>query len=351
MKDNVCDNNGNGGNGAGIHVTSTQNRIEGNHLIDNERGLDIDNNSNYVADNTVRGNTDNYDIAGGNQLNLLLGELPETIDWPANVKLAGTLTCSSTATDGISVNADDVTIDLAGHSLVGPGSGSGHGIYQSDAYRNLTVCNGKISEWRGTSKGGVYVVGSAVHAFNLQSSLNNYGFRVGPDGVISDCIADENSSVGIYLSGATGTCNDGSIIGCTIVNNGNYGVYLYGDGADCNGTRVERCTISQNANWGMYIRDSDENLILNCILRGNTGRGITTAGANRNRIEGCHVSGTTGATTHGIRTASGEDNLVIKNSSMGHTTNYSPDPDDCYGPIITASGTITESNPWANFGF
>ena len=35
---------------------------------------------NYVANNTVKGNTDNYDFVSGNHLNLLLSEIPESIE-------------------------------------------------------------------------------------------------------------------------------------------------------------------------------------------------------------------------------------------------------------------------------
>lgn len=39
---NTCDYNGSGGDGAGIHATGSDNRIEGNSATDNDRGIDVD---------------------------------------------------------------------------------------------------------------------------------------------------------------------------------------------------------------------------------------------------------------------------------------------------------------------
>ncbi len=74
---------------------------------------------------TVKGNADNSKLATGNQLNLLLCEIPEGLDWPCSVRLVGTLTCAQTGTNGITVSASQVSIDLAGLTLEAPGTNSG----------------------------------------------------------------------------------------------------------------------------------------------------------------------------------------------------------------------------------
>ena len=66
-RDNICSGNGSGaGNGAGIHAIAFGNRIEGNNLTGNDRGLDVDNIANIITRNTARGNTTNYDIVANN---------------------------------------------------------------------------------------------------------------------------------------------------------------------------------------------------------------------------------------------------------------------------------------------
>ncbi len=66
IEHNICDNNGNGGDGAGIHVTSSDNRVHDNHCTDNDRGIDIDAAGNLIIRNTCAGNAVAWDIAANN---------------------------------------------------------------------------------------------------------------------------------------------------------------------------------------------------------------------------------------------------------------------------------------------
>ncbi len=66
---NNCDSNGvGGGDGAGIHIISFDNRIEGNNVTDNDRGIDVDVAGNFIFKNTARGNFNNYAIVNGNDV-------------------------------------------------------------------------------------------------------------------------------------------------------------------------------------------------------------------------------------------------------------------------------------------
>jgi hypothetical protein len=116
-----------------------------------------------------------------------------------------------------------------------------------------------------------------------------------------------------------------------------------------------------NQRDGIDVQGSGS-LILNNNVAGNNwlngpgNAGISIAGSN-NRIEGNHVtgSGTTGVgilipATPGPFT----NNIVIRNSVIGGgVNNFSIAPGNIAGSLIndTASGTITNSNPWANFSF
>jgi len=67
VTDNTCDSNGfSTGDGAGIHATGTDNRIEGNNCTDADRGIDVDVAGNIIIRNTCSGNTSNWEIAVGN---------------------------------------------------------------------------------------------------------------------------------------------------------------------------------------------------------------------------------------------------------------------------------------------
>jgi hypothetical protein len=75
---------------------------------------------------------------------------------------------------------------------------------------------------------------------------------------------------------------------------------------------------------------------------------IYTDDAVGNRIEANHISGTTGATSYGIRTH-GSGIFILKNTCVGQVNNFSLDSDDTYGPVATSSGVLSGTSPWANF--
>jgi parallel beta-helix repeat protein len=62
---NTCSSNG-VGDGAGIHATGNDNRIEGNNCTDADRGIDVDLAGNIIIKNTCSGNTTNWDVVAGN---------------------------------------------------------------------------------------------------------------------------------------------------------------------------------------------------------------------------------------------------------------------------------------------
>jgi len=62
---NTCHSNG-GGTGAGVHATSSDNRIEANNVVGADAGIDVDAGGNLIIRNSASGNTTNYSIAAGN---------------------------------------------------------------------------------------------------------------------------------------------------------------------------------------------------------------------------------------------------------------------------------------------
>ena len=248
-----------GNHGGGI-IAKNDSIVSGN-VIENQggTGLRVTGSGTYIANNIVKGNGDNYDLSSGNQLNLLLCEIPETLDWPCSVKLVGTLTCSQTNVNGITVNADDVSINLNGHTLIGPGASSGHGIDQADTYRNLSVENGKVVEWHGINKGGIYADGNAARIHGIQAFTNYYGISADGGSTIDSCITSYNTGIGIHAYSTT-------INGCVTRNNGIYGIY-----ATFSST-ISDCVARKNADNGIYLGSGCT--IFDCTVRENGGDGI-----------------------------------------------------------------------------
>ncbi len=285
-------------------------KVVGNTISDNAtKGLYITGTGNYVADNIVKGNADNYDIATGNQLNLLLCEIPETIDWPCSVKLSGTLTCAQTVVNGITVAANDVTIDMDGHTLIGPGASSRSGIWQESSYRNLRVSNGKFVHWEGEFNSGVSMSGAGGIVSDIQASTNYNGITIGKGSMISKSTAYSNINYGIFVS---------------------------------SGSAVDKCTLYYNGGDG--IRANGKSRINNCVCYDNS-TGIHLVGM-KNQVDGNTVTGN----TRGIEVVGDyvTGNIIVRNFASGNTTNY-------YIAVGNATGTISTTpvgaGAWDNFSF
>ena len=235
---------------AGIHLIGPSNRIEGNHVTGNVRGLDIDSVENYVSDNTVVKNNDNYAIVAGNQLNLLLGEIPESIDWSAMVKLAGTLTGTS-GNSGITINTSDVTIDLDGHALVGVVNSS-HGIFVPTNQQDITIRNGTIRDWGLLGINALLISNGQYQDLRL-SGNGLGGLSCGENSTVSECTARSNGSAGITVS---------------------------------DGSTVDKCSASSNGAEG--IRAGSQCVVIDCSARSNFVSGISIVTGST--ISGCNSS-------------------------------------------------------------
>ena len=72
VRGNTCVNNGLAGDGAGIHVNSSDSRIEDNLVTDNDLGIDVDGVGNLIIRNSTSGNTPNYSIVNNNIVGQIL---------------------------------------------------------------------------------------------------------------------------------------------------------------------------------------------------------------------------------------------------------------------------------------
>ena len=172
---------------------------------------------------------------------------------------------------------------------------------------------------------------------------------------IADCTISGNGYYGVRLyGGSSSQCNGNTITDCTISENGDKGVYLYGYGGQCNGNTIADCTISENGGYGVDLLGQfgqcNGNTIRENTVSRNSSRGISIYRSDGNRVEANTIWGTTGEEdTYGIRTALTTSNFILKNTCVGNGTNYELDSDDTFGPIVTSSGALSGTDPWANF--
>jgi hypothetical protein len=126
-------------------------------------------------------------------------DLPLTITEPNSYYLVEDVDFVSTAT-AITIECNDVTIDLMGYTLKGPDSGTGSGIYM-DGHSNVEIRNGTVRDFYR----GIYEQGSAASSgeqhrvINVRVMSNEYGgmLLMGYGHLVKDCTAQENGYYGI----------------------------------------------------------------------------------------------------------------------------------------------------------
>jgi hypothetical protein len=257
------------------------------------------------------------------------------ITQPGSYYLTGNIT-GEVGKHGISIAAENVTLDLNGFTLLGQ-NGTLSGIYMSAFRYNVVIRNGHIRGWGGSGietridSGrieGIVATGNGGWGINNAASVSLTTY-------ITGCEALSNSVGGIR--GA----NMSLISGCFTRTNDGFGIYV-GDASIVTG-----CT--SRLDVGGIRTGSD------CIIRGNlvqqtrnsAGHGIHVVGVG-NRIEDNHVAICQGT---GIRTET-SGNVIIRNTARSNATNYHFVGSQIAGPIITGVSPITDSvSPWANFAW
>ena len=319
---------------------------------------------------------------------------PITITNPGSYYLVTNLFTSGS---GITIAADNVTLDLSGFVIAGNGISTGPGVGLSGTRSNIRISNGTVRDFDGygvdtsnaanvsvenvrvfkNSNFGMHV-GDKALILGCQAVSNVVGgFSIGNAGTIKDSVASGNNQLGISVAadcavvhcnasfnGSNGiTCGSGTLISqCTAARNGGFGVSVG------NGCTVSDCTVHLSHATGItattgclisgcsvYFGDSDGIRVdTGCTVLNNTSNGngsSTDAGirivgsAVRNRIEGNNV---TANFNRGIDCGF-SGNLIVKNSASGNPGgNYVNTGSNDIGPIGPAA---TATNAWANISF
>ncbi len=337
-----------------------------------------------------------------------IDQLPFTVAVSGSYYLGRDLT-GVAGSNGITIAADNVTLDLGGFSLFGV-AGSLDGVAVPAAQANLSIHGGTVRGWGVDGVDCTLATNCALA--NLQASSNaGHGLRIGIGGLVSKCTARENildgvntgagvtvldctmddngddgisAGVGCTVRSCTAYSNDDSgittgggstVIGCTTRDNGGGAATPTKDGiAAADGSSVIDCVAYSNDDDGILVTAGST--VRGCTATSNLGDGIQAAndclvqgntcdgnGAGVNDGAGIHV--TDGDTrvidNHVTDNDRGIDvdlagSLIIRNSAAGNTVAFDIAPGNDYGQIILSpgagfNGAATDSNPWANFEF
>jgi parallel beta-helix repeat protein len=183
--------------------------------------------------------------------------------------LANDMACAG---DGMVVVSDNITVDLGGHTLTGPGMGpQTWPLPQLDSvgvrvggHTGVTIRNGKTQAF----STGIYFIDMASSSIESVTTLRNrFGFYIHA----SEKITVKDSDVEFNIYGLHLQNSDD----CVLVNNllarqtynspGGYGLYLYASSRN----RVTDNTIDSNINWGIWFSDAKENVIFHNNVVGN----------------------------------------------------------------------------------
>lgn len=239
---------------------------------------------------------------------------------------------------GISIFADNVTIDLNGFAILGAGAGNGILVFSG---KNLVLRNGTISGF-GTGGVAINASGATGSVFENLRLFNNggYGLEVGAGSTVLKSTFSSNYFSGVYGAGQNGV----TVRNCSFDNNNSGGgsALVLGVGAvveDCTfttnkssyglnvgrGSRVKDCTLIGNNGTAMSLSDSCK--IINCVLQTNGFHGIFAG--NNCAIKDCTVelNAQTGITCGNNSTLSGC--TVVSNNVAGIVTGSGGKVSDC----------------------
>ena len=277
------------------------------------------------------------------------------ISAPGSYFLTGNIT-GVPGTHGISIRADDVTLDLNGFALISGGGGAFRGVNVPAAQKNFSIRNGTVRGW---TDGGVrtdfatstlaeklrlsdnagetglmlgngsardcvaagnaigFIVGNGAEIRDCAATGNVTGFQANDRTMLSNCISTENSGVGFNCTSYV------TVIDCTSSRNyGASGIVVQGSSAviRCNASRnipsgngiqaafgctVADCTAGSNGSNGISVDVGST--VRNCTARANIQIGILASAR-------CHLTGNTSDSNHIGIEVTGDNNHVDGNS-------------------------------------
>lgn len=226
------------------------------------------------------------------------GPLPITISSPGSYYLTTNLTGLS-GFSGITISANEVTLDLNGFTLFGV-PGAGGGVVIGNNYTNITIRDGSLTGWPSEGVNG-YTYGyprNVIYEHLTISGNGSGGIAAEATSIIRDCLILNNAGDGIYSVGSL-------ITGCVVRDNSNNGMNI-------SGSTVHSCVVHFNHQYGIT---ADHSTVADCDILNNT-NGLVIANA-------CHISNNRiadhGSLTAGIGlTINGSANVVVNNSIVNN---------------------------------
>ncbi|MCW1914150.1 right-handed parallel beta-helix repeat-containing protein [Luteolibacter sp. GHJ8] len=245
------------------------------------------------------------------------GTIAHVISQPGSYYLTANISQSGTS-NGITVNAQNVTLDLNGFAIIGNGTGfSICGILVTA--NHFTVMNGSLRGWSGF---GLQANGESNRVENIRSHDNpGSGMYTGKNAWIHGCQFRNNTASGM------GAGDNSVVRNCNAVGNGFKSIVL---GANClaeacitsggfsgiemgDGGTVRFCSAAGADAIG--IATEDNGTVSDCSVEGSTGTGFGLRTMHGSKVERCRVTGSTVSNGIGTGNSSIVTDCLVKSCS------------------------------------
>ena len=312
-----------------------------------------------------------------------------TISFSGSYYLVDNIVVSDIESPGIRISASRIKIDLNGYTIDGAVTNTSDAIIINSNQTNIAIENGGIegfsSHITGTTNSNLHIseiqskdaTGDALSFDRLvNSSIDNVQIKnAGVAGIrleaskgnrIANCLI-ESVNYGIYIKGTSVGASEGNRISeCVINNTSSDGIWLQATSSGVPGNVVKECAIQYTGGSGITIERSGGGsavsseatkgnvLIHNTIT--NVNGSMSAEGIQLLNTSGCHIVGnivsgvfTSSGSAYGIvEYGAGTDNLIVQNTVRDAADGFNF-AGGTYGPVVTGSGAISSTNPWANF--
>jgi len=190
-----------------------------------------------------------------------ISSAPYTIAESGSYYLCANVQTTSSMFNGISIYANNVTLDLKGFSLIGDGTAGRHGVVIEGDYKNITIRNGTITNWGGSGVEGATATKCRAEDLRVIDNAGS-GIRLpGYEQRVSNCMASDNGDSA--LTAIYGICvgDASTVTGNTANGNGTgatgshvFGIYI-GQGSTVTGNTVYDNGHSDTAEYvyGIYL--------------------------------------------------------------------------------------------------
>ena len=256
--------------------------------------------------------------AGGKPVGTEITSLPVTINSSGFYYITKNLPCLA-GTHGITIDVDNVTLDLMGFSLVGPGGADFYdGIYMHEK-SNIEIRNGTIRNFPRNGIYGGYGVGNRINNLNINN--NSFGVYLIDDisVTVTGCTTMENDNMGLYLGTSSIVKNN------TAYKNGSTGIFARYGSVVTNNASFQNGYAGITVDYGSTVTGN--------TCYDNSDYGITAS------VGSTIVDNTAHSNGSGIR--AGYGSTVTNNTAYGNTNNGIRLYNESYVDSNTAVGNST----------